>query len=386
MDNANLKVFIDANDHIFGLKIYIFFYFILIILIIISILITIINKDFKYFKFKYFTLFNSTDYLIFIRNSSTICGLIILNINLYRNTKINIQYIDTFSSHLRIDMEEIFNKYWIFYKKNVLLCKIEIWKEIKNRPSWYIYQNLIFWINAVPTFELNGPSFIMNLLYIDYKIEKLKIKLPANIKKNIDFLYQIDLLRLQFLLYMIWDIDNYLGNENWNYITSILNEYAFNIGCNRNIFDFIDLDNFIIEKNKKDLPFYDTENNMEFFDKLYKIICIPTFLEYPLHIKISSEFLVNYINLKKNLIEDLTILYSDDPLATSSLDHTWMRIVEDHISDVDGISLIEYKINDWIICFIKESRKKWELLLKEESIEERNWRILKEIEDMLIKK
>lgn len=53
---------------------------------------------------------------------------------------------------------------------------------------------------------------------------------------------------------------------------------------------------------------------------------------------------------------------------------------------INGISPIEYRIKNWIDLFLKESREEWELLLEKESIEERNWRLLKEIEDMLLKK
>jgi len=45
---------------------------------------------------------------------------------------------------------------------------------------------------------------------------------------------------------------------------------------------------------------------------------MPTFLEYTLHFKIFSKSLEYYIDIKK----DLTNFYSDDPLATISLDHT----------------------------------------------------------------
>jgi hypothetical protein len=113
---------------------------------------------------------------------------------------------------------------------------------------------------------------------------------------------------------MLWDIDNYIGNKNFNYITYILNVDIFNIGCDCNIYDYNDLNNFKVEKNKEDLAFYDPKNNMCFFNKLYKVIGTPPFLENPFEIEIFSEFLDNYINLKSEMIENLTTYYVDDPL------------------------------------------------------------------------
>jgi hypothetical protein len=96
--------------NIFGININIFIYFYLF-LIFISMFIKYIDKDFKFLKMKYINNFISTDYIIFLRNSGTICGIILLNINLYRNEKISIQYIDIISSIFKIDIEESFSKY-----------------------------------------------------------------------------------------------------------------------------------------------------------------------------------------------------------------------------------------------------------------------------------
>jgi hypothetical protein len=53
---------------------------------------------------------------------------------------------------------------------------------------------------------------------------------------------------------------------------------------------------------------------MVFFNKLYKVIGIPTFLENPFEIEVFSEFLDNYINLKEVMITDLTTHYISDSL------------------------------------------------------------------------
>ena len=364
--------------NIFGLKIYIYIY---IYLIFFSFFIKIIDKDFKYLKLSFFNTFHSIDRLNFFRNFSTICGLIIFFIILYKEKKISIQYIGITSAHLKMFIEENFDKYWVYYEKNYLLCTINIWREIKNRPSWYVYQTFIYWINMPGSYYVNNPSFIIELLYIRYKSEQLKLDLPQEIKNNINYLYKIDLIRLKLILFMLWDIDSYIGNNHYNYITYKLDKPLFNIGCDSNIYNYNDLNNFKIEQNKDDLIFYNTESNMYFFNKLHKVMGTPPYLENPLKTKISSDFFKTYIEIKKGLLDDLIIFYNDGPF-----DNTWIRWAEDYEMDENEIPKIEYRIKDWIINFLKEERKEWELLLKKESIEERNWRLLKEIEELLLRK
>jgi hypothetical protein len=94
--------------NIFGIKIYVFLY---IYLIILSMIFKFIDKDFKYLKIKYINGFHSTDFLIFLRNSGTICGLIINYINLYGNKRISVRYINIFSSVFKQGIEECFDKY-----------------------------------------------------------------------------------------------------------------------------------------------------------------------------------------------------------------------------------------------------------------------------------
>jgi hypothetical protein len=104
---------------------------------------------------------------------------------------------------------------------------------------------------------------------------------------------------------------------------------------------------------------------------------MPIYMENP-STKVFSKLLDNYIDLKKGLIECLNNFYVDDPL-----NYTWIRIMEEHISEINEISLIEYKIRDWIIVFLEEQREEWFLLNEKESIEDRNWRLVKEVENLL---
>jgi hypothetical protein len=85
--------------------------FIYMLLIFVSCIIKYIDRDFKYLKIQYINNFISTDYLIYLRNHSTFCGIFILSINQYKSSLINKKYIDVTSSYLKIELEEGFYKY-----------------------------------------------------------------------------------------------------------------------------------------------------------------------------------------------------------------------------------------------------------------------------------
>jgi hypothetical protein len=65
---------------------------------------------------------------------------------------------------------------------------------------------------------------------------------------------------------------------------------------------------------------------------------------------------------------------------------TWNRGWYISISkkEEEEMLLIEYRIKNWINKFLKETREEWLILLEKETIEERNWRLLKEIENYLL--
>jgi hypothetical protein len=72
-------------------------------------------------------------------------------------------------------------------------------------------------------------------------MKHLNISLPEDLLYDLNFLYKFFLLRLKLLLYMVWDIDDYIGNKNFDYIVCAYDKEFknFNIGCDYNIFDFI---------------------------------------------------------------------------------------------------------------------------------------------------
>ena len=139
-------------------------------------------------KIQYIKTFISTDWIINLRIYATLCGILIFFI--IENRKYNVEnllekkYMDTLSIYYKKYIEEGFYKYWEFYKRNSWFQTLNIWEEIKNRPSWYLYYNLNFWLNQGAGKLLGGPNFITNIVYIKYKCEKLNLKFPENIQKK----------------------------------------------------------------------------------------------------------------------------------------------------------------------------------------------------------
>jgi hypothetical protein len=84
-----------------------------------------------------------------------------------------------------------------------------------------------------------APCAVTNIIYFKYKIKFLNIDLPKDILKDLDFLYIFFLLRLKLLLFMVLDINNYIGNEDLNFIIYEYNEYSktYNIKINDILFD-----------------------------------------------------------------------------------------------------------------------------------------------------
>jgi hypothetical protein len=357
------------------------FFFLYLLLIIINMIVRYIGRDFLFLKIQYINNFIKTDYLINLRNHSTFFGFLLLTMNSYKTSLIERKYIDVTSSHLKIELEEGFYKYWEYYKRNTWFSTLNIEKEIKNRPSFYLYLNLLAWINISPISKIYALNAITNIIYIKYKINYLKVDLPIDLLNNLDYLYIFFFLRLKLLLFMIWDIDNYIDNNNWNYINYDYDKKFknYNIKADYVIYDFFDFDNFKIEKNEKDLFFYDLEGNMEFFDRLYILIGFVPYNENPLEVPVYSEPILEIKNLAENIYSKL--IRFDDSISWSRGWHYHIKEAEEQLD-----LLIEEQVKNWIIKFLNETRNEWINFDKNENaISDRNWRLLKELENLFIK-
>lgn len=363
-------------------KLGIFNFYILIYLFLI--MVNMMIKYFDFIKMQYITNFINADSLINLRNYCSLIGFFILTINSYQNNLIEQKYIDVTSSHLKKQLEEGFFKYWEYYKRNIWLNSFSLWKEIKNRPSFYLYLNLLMWFNVIPLKYSYALTFITNIIYIKYAINYLKIGISTDIEKDLDYLYNFFLLRLKLLLFMIWDIDDYIGNYNLNLnLNYIMCEYDqkwkyYNFKADYTFYEFFNNSNFKVENNKKDLPFYDPDNNIEFFDRLYILIGFVPYNEDPLEMTVYSYFIFAIKKLVENLELRLYLHYNYS---------TWSRFWSCNMNSEQEKNLffLENKVKNWIIEFLRESKLEWKILLEKETIENRNWRLLNEIENLFNK-
>jgi hypothetical protein len=87
-----------------------------------------------------------------------------------------------------------------------------------------------------------GPSAITNIIFFKIKIEKLNLKLPEDIFNDLDFLYNFFLLRLKLLLFIIYDINDYIGNDRCDYIICKYDKRLkfYDIESDLKIFNFFD--------------------------------------------------------------------------------------------------------------------------------------------------
>lgn len=126
--------------------------------------------------------------------------------------------------------------YFYIYKNDGM------WKEIKNRPSLYIYQNMVFSMYWVLT------DFT---IYMYIKLYELS-SFNNNYLQIFNLIYEIELLKMKILLNYIWDVEYYIGGKmnidfTWNNSHNFM-EYE--------IINRLDSGNFLIE-NKKDNKFFD---------------------------------------------------------------------------------------------------------------------------------
>ena len=156
-----------------------------------------------------------------------------------------------------------------------------------------------------------GPTGIINIISFKKKIEKLNLEVPEDIKKDLDFLYDFFLLRLKLLLFIIYDINDYIGNERCDYIICKFDERKkiYEIESDEKFFYSVSRDDFKIEKNKKDLPFYNLDLNMEFFDSLYFLIGIVPYNENPLESFVITNYFLETKELADYMSTRLSMFY-----------------------------------------------------------------------------
>lgn len=217
--------------------------------------------------FKYGRVFNysfSINRIIKLRYDLTIFGFLIKILlqysyenNLILGFNINFKYCLE-NSYLENKMLKTIDS----YKIRILNSKDDMFNEIKNKPSGFIYTELT-WL-----FE-DASNYILK--WNDLWLNKDKFKDCDLI--IINYLFEIDRLRIQISLFLIWYLDDYYGYSTYEAEVIKLRE-SF-----QDYSGYLDYDYNLIKKlesqksrvNNLNLPFFDYDNNISFWNCIFSL-------------------------------------------------------------------------------------------------------------------
>jgi hypothetical protein len=274
-------------------------------------------------------------------------------------------------------MTPTFNFFYESYKTD--LSYEEFFKlkyERKDKPSQFLLFKLLKLASLYSIY--NQPiGKLMDWTYFESKANELFNLFNDSevliVNNKLLYLKNVDDLRAKLMYYIIWDIESFYQNKSvdygWNYwiiqYHSILEELTLQIDSN--IFQNMDW-----KYNNNLLKFYDPEENMEYFNRLFNVLGMVGIG----NMEIIDNYYVSlkFNNYNKNYVDLVKIMYKYD----------CKRWEEPHC-DCNYLSLYEIEISYKIEDYLQTLRKEWEDGLKVEKLEERNWRLLKELEELMDK-
>ena len=174
-----------------------------------------------------------------------------------------IYYMDSFS----VSIEEGFYKWWELEKIAVMYYYKKLEKEYKNKPSFYLYHKLYAWIEE-PLEDISELYFMKKYWDISKKENR------EEIRREIEYINEYDRLRIKVLIFLIWDIESYVGSEDYSNFKQreINEEISLSWSYESAIYGRFDPESFKIEKEEEN-KFYDIEENKEYYNKLYLLTC-----------------------------------------------------------------------------------------------------------------
>jgi len=178
------------------------------------------------------------------------------------------------------------------------------------------------------------------------------------------------------MFFIIWDIEYYNNNNDFNYCW---NNWIiqFNAVLETSIFESDNEVKVPVEwdLNENILKFYDPEENMEFLNRLFDVLGIVNNV-YTTDIieSIDLPYFVStkFINYNENFDEFIQIMY------THELKRWEEKYCECQAFQITEVGIV-YKTKEYFYQLGKE----WEGSITKEPLEERNWRLLKRLEDLM---
>ncbi len=303
------------------------------------------------------------------------------------NNRISFKYFDYFGGYIDFEVfEPTFELYWESFKSH--LSYYSFFKpicEIKYKPSIFLYMQLQELAKLYGTY--NQPiNRLMKWKYFEIKYKECYKVFNAEecliVSKNLQYLNKVDELRACLMYFIIWDIEYYYNSNNqyknnidYNYwiiqYDSIIEELIFQ--------NEVKLSLILLSKNlkvynkymsnKKELKFYDPEENLKFLNRLFDVLGI-------LDTKEINKYYVSkkFINYNKNYVELLKIMYTYD-----------YKRWEEPLCECSYLSNYEVEISYKTEEYFYKLRKAWEESITKEPLEDRNWRLLKQLEYLMVK-
>ena len=286
--------------------------------------------------------------------------------------------------------EPTFELYWEGFKSYLLYWDyFKPIREIKHKPSLFLYKNIF---KLATLYDLyNQPiNRFMNWKYFEMKYKENFNIFDENeqliVNKNLKYFNEVDDLRAKLMFFIIWDIEYFYNNNSKDYCwndwiiqyDSMFEKLIFIVDercCNYLLSKNYELTDFIMLNNKNILKFYDPEENMDFFNRLFDVLGLlklkeelgeHTFKELPYYV--SRKFM----NYNEKYVELLSTMYTYD-----------FKRWEENQCACSYLSVYEIEIAYKTEEYFNNLRIEWERSLDTESLEERNWRLLKSLEDLM---
>ena len=282
---------------------------------------------------------------------------------------------------------ELFWKSYIYKLSYNRFFKLKC--EIKYKPSIFLYITLkdLAGLYNVHNQPINR---FMDWLYFEIKYKKSSNILNEDeksiVNRNLSYLKRVDDLRARLMFFIIWDIEYFYNNNkkhySWNYWILQLN-YVLDVLIfmkDQNQIDALELNLLVNKNNNKILKFYDPEENMEFLNRLFNVLGIVNILYY-----LDNEEIMKNMDEAPYYVSKKFVKYNEkyEGLVRIMYAHDFNRW-EENQCECSFISNYEVEIAYKTEEYFQNLRREWENSIKTEKLEERNWRLLKRLEDLMI--
>ena len=295
--------------------------------------------------------------------------------------RISFKYFDYIGSLMNlIFFKQTFKLYWEGFKSDLPYSRFfKPICEIKHKPSIFLYIQLKILANL---FDVDNQPInrLMDWFYFEMKFRENNEKFNEDerfiVNKSLKYFNEVDGLRAKLMFFIIWDIEYYNNNNDFNYCW---NNWIiqFNAVLETSIFESDNEVKVPVEwdLNENILKFYDPEENMEFLNRLFDVLGIVNNV-YTTDIieSIDLPYFVStkFINYNENFDEFIQIMY------THELKRWEEKYCECQAFQITEVGIV-YKTED----YFQNLRLEWKQSKTKETLEERKRRLLKRLEELM---